>query len=32
MKPDPKFLSCQCLLLKISVIPDHELFLIIIKF
>jgi hypothetical protein len=32
MKADPKSLSWQCLLVKISAIPDHELFLMLIKF
>jgi hypothetical protein len=32
VKPEPKFLSCQCLLVKISFIPDHEFFLVLIRF
>jgi hypothetical protein len=32
MKRHPKFLSWQCILVEISVIPDHELFLMLIKF
>jgi hypothetical protein len=32
MKPEPKFLSWQCLLMEISFITHHELFLMIIEF
>jgi hypothetical protein len=32
VKPEPKFLSWQCLLLGISFIPDHEFFFMIIEF
>jgi hypothetical protein len=32
MKPEPKFLSWQRLLLKISSIPDNESFLMLIRF
>jgi hypothetical protein len=32
MKPDCKILSWQCPLVKISFIPGHELFLMLIRF
>jgi hypothetical protein len=31
VKPDSEILSWQCLLGKISFIPDHELFLMLVK-
>jgi hypothetical protein len=32
VKPGPKILSWQYLLVKISFIPNHELFLMLLKF